>query len=300
MQTRYNQRMNKVFNSETASHEGAALRGDYSNARDDFSIRQDWSAYTDADHALWRKLFQRQISLMPRYACAEFRAGLDKLDCAEGVPDFDRASERLRAASDWELVAVPGLIPDDAFFKHLAGRRFPVTSWLRKPEEVDYLVEPDVFHDFFGHLPIISDPVFADFLQLYGERGREAEKRGAVKYLARLYWYTVEFGLIRRAGELKAFGAGILSSAGETPYSVEHTDPLRVKFNRERIMRTNYLIDDYQKTYFVIDEFDELFAALDTLDIDAFLKAEAAKPEIGVGQRIETDTLIAPNPARAA
>ncbi len=292
--------MNKVFNPETASHEGAALRGDYSNAREDFAIEQDWSRYTDADHALWRKLYQRQMSLIPAYACAEFRAGLDRLDCADGVPDFEQASKRLRAATGWELVAVPGLIPDDAFFKHLANRRFPVTSWLRKPEEVDYLVEPDVFHDFFGHLPIISDPVFADFLQLYGERGLEAEQRGAVKYLARLYWYTVEFGLIRREGQLKAFGAGILSSSGETPYSVESEKPLRVKFDRERIMRTNYLIDDYQKTYFVIDEFDELFAALDTLDIDAFLIAETAKPQIGVGERIPQDTTIAPNTARAA
>ena len=292
--------MNKVFNPQTASHEGAALRGDYSAADDDFAIEQDWAAYTAADHALWRKLFERQISLMPAYACAEFRAGLDKLDCADGVPDFSKASARLRAATGWELVAVPGLIPDDAFFGHLANRRFPVTSWLRKPEEVDYLVEPDVFHDFFGHLPIISDPVFADFLQLYGAHGLEAETRGAVKYLARLYWYTVEFGLIRREGRLKAFGAGILSSSGETPYSVEDAKPLRVKFDRERIMRTNYLIDDFQKTYFVIDEFDELFAALDTLDIDDFLKTAPCLPEIAVGERVSTDTLVAPNAARAA
>lgn len=292
--------MNKVFDPTTASHEGAALRGDYSQAGDDFAIAQDWTAYTPEDHALWRQLYQRQISLMPQYACAEFRAGLDHLDCADGVPDFERASKRLRALTGWELVAVPGLIPDDAFFKHLSERRFPVTSWLRKPEEVEYLVEPDVFHDFFGHLPIISDPVFADFLQLYGKRGLEAEQRNAVKYLARLYWYTVEFGLIRRNGQLKAFGAGILSSSGETPYAVESQTPARVKFDRERIMHSNYLIDQFQKTYFVIDEFDELFAALDTLDIDQFLKTETDKPDIAVGRTLASDKLIAPNAPRAA
>lgn len=292
--------MNKVFDPTTASHEGAALRGDYSQAGDGFAIEQDWTAYTPTDHALWRKLYQRQISLMPQYACAEFRAGLDHLDCADGVPDFERASKRLRALTGWELVAVPGLIPDDAFFKHLSERRFPVTSWLRKPEEVEYLVEPDVFHDFFGHLPIISDPVFADFLQLYGKRGLEAEQRNAVKYLARLYWYTVEFGLIRRNGQLKAYGAGILSSSGETPYAVESQTPARVKFDRERIMHSNYLIDQFQKTYFVIDEFDELFAALDTLDIDQFLKTETNKPDIAVGCTLASDMLIAPNAPRAA
>lgn len=292
--------MNKVFDPTTASHEDAALRGDYSRAGDGFAIEQDWAAYTPEDHALWRQLYQRQISLMPQYACAEFRAGLDHLDCADGVPDFERASKRLRALTGWELVAVPGLIPDDAFFKHLSERRFPVTSWLRKPEEVEYLVEPDVFHDFFGHLPIISDPVFADFLQLYGKRGLEAEQRNAVKYLARLYWYTVEFGLIRRNGVLKAFGAGILSSSGETPYSVESQTPARVKFDRERIMHSNYLIDQFQKTYFVIDEFDELFAALDTLDIDDFLKNETNKPDIAVGRTLASDMLIAPNAPRAA
>ncbi len=292
--------MNKVFDPTTASHEGAALRGDYSKAGEGFSVAQDWSAYSAADHALWRELFQRQISLMPQYACAEFRAGLDHLDCADGVPDFEVASKRLRALTGWELVGVPGLIPDDAFFKHLANRRFPVTSWLRKPEEVDYLVEPDVFHDFFGHLPIISDPVFADFLQLYGKLGLEAEKRGAVKYLARLYWYTVEFGLIRRDGQLRSYGAGILSSAGETPYAVESQKPTRVKFDRERIMRTNYLIDEFQRTYFVIDSFDELFTALDTLDIDQFLEVEASRPDIAVGETLRSDTLIAPNAAHAA
>ena len=197
-------------------------------------------------------------------------------------------------------MGVPGLIPDDAFFRHLSERRFPVTQWLRDKSEIEYLVEPDVFHDFFGHLPIISDPVFANFLQLYGKRGLEADRRDAVKYLARLYWYTVEFGLIRTGDGLKAFGAGILSSAGETRYAIESDIPARVKFNRERIMRTNYLIDEFQKTYFVIDSLDELFTALDTLDIDAFLATEAAKPEIAVGATLADDDLVAADATSAA
>ncbi len=165
----------------------------------------------------------------------------------------------LRRATGWQIVAVPGLIPEEHFFAHLAQRQFPVTVWLRTEEEIDYLSEPDVFHDFFGHVPLLCDPVFADFMQAYGAAGRKAASQGGLKMLSRLYWYCVEFGLIRTSTELKAYGAGILSSAGETPYSIDSPMPHRVRFDLERVMRTDYLIDDYQRMYFVVDSFEQLF-----------------------------------------
>ncbi len=174
-----------------------ALRGNYSRTRPDHTIEQDWSAYTAAEHALWRKLYDRQMRLVPQYACEEFLHTLDRLDASRGIPRFDEISRKLRRATGWELVAVPGLIPDLAFFEHLANRRFPVTDWLRRPEEAEYVVEPDVFHDFFGHVPLLFDPVYADYMAAYGAGGLKAARLDSLKHLARLYWYTVEFGLMR-------------------------------------------------------------------------------------------------------
>jgi phenylalanine-4-hydroxylase len=248
-----------AFSVATTDHD---LRGDYSQAAQDFTITQDWHAYTPAEHALWRELYQRQITLMPRFAAQPVRDALAELDFGGGVPNLAEVSAKLQRATGWRLVAVPGFIPDAAFFAHLAQRQFPVTIWLRKPEEIDYLVEPDIFHDFFGHVPLLFDPVFADFLQLYGEKGVEAERLGVTSILARLYWYTVEFGLIREADGIKAYGAGMLSSFAETPFSVEDASPNRIGFDLERVMRTAYRIDDFQRSYFVLESFGQLFAAL--------------------------------------
>ncbi|MGH6892370.1 MAG: phenylalanine 4-monooxygenase [Dongiaceae bacterium] len=248
-----------AFTVATTDHE---LRGDYSKAAEDFTIQQDWAAYTEAEHALWRKLYQRQAALMPKYAAKVVQEALDELDFSAAIPNLDTVSQKLRAATGWRLVAVPGFIPDTAFFAHLARRQFPVTIWLRKPEEIDYLVEPDIFHDFFGHVPLLFDPVFADFLQLYGLKGAEAERLGMTQYLARLYWYTVEFGLIREGDTLKAFGAGILSSFAETSFCIDDPSPNRVGFDLERVMNTLYRIDDFQESYFALESFGDLFAAL--------------------------------------
>lgn len=248
-----------AFTVATTDH---ALRGDYSKAAADFTIQQDWSAYTEAEHALWRRLYQRQIALMPKYAAKVVQDSLAELDFSGAIPNLEKVSEKLQRATGWRLVAVPGFIPDAAFFAHLAKRQFPVTIWLRKPEEIDYLVEPDIFHDFFGHVPLLFDRIFADFLQLYGEKGAEAEKLGTTQYLARLYWYTVEFGLIREADGIKAFGAGMLSSHAETSFCIDDPSPNRIGFDLERVMNTLYRIDDFQETYFVLESFGELFAAL--------------------------------------
>ena len=237
------------------------LRGDYSGMRPDWTVDQAWSAYSPAEHALWRRLHARQAALVPRYACREFIASLAALDFGEAIPRFDAVNERLARATGWRIVAVPGLLPDRVFFEHLANRRFPVTVWLRRPEEFDYIVEPDVFHDFFGHVPLLFDPVFADYLQAYGRGGLKADALGAIEMLARLYWYTVEFGLIETPEGLRAYGAGILSSGGELPYCVESAAPHRIGFDLLRIMRTRYKIDTFQETYFVIRDFRELFDA---------------------------------------
>jgi phenylalanine-4-hydroxylase len=237
------------------------LRGDYAGMRPDYTVDQRWESYTQDDHALWRRLYARQAVLLPKYACREFIESVAALDFSGGIPRFDAVNPKLAAVTKWQIVAVPGLLPDRVFFEHLASRRFPVTVWLRKPEEFDYIVEPDVFHDFFGHVPLLFDPVFADYLEAYGRGGLKADALGAIEMLARLYWYTVEFGLIETPAGVRTYGAGILSSGGELPYCIESSEPNRIGFDLLRIMRTRYKIDTFQETYFVIRDFRELFEA---------------------------------------
>ena len=234
------------------------LRGDYSRAAPDFSVEQDWEGYTGEEHALYRRLFERQSKLVPRYACPEWITAIAGLDASREIPRFGEISKRLRKATGWQIVPVPGLIPDEAFFTHLANRRFPVTVWLRKPAEFDYIVEPDVFHDFFGHVPLLFDRVYADHLYEYGKGGLKAMRLDAVKFLARLYWFTIEFGLVKTESGIRAYGAGLMSSGGELAYCIDDPKPRRLPFDLERIMRTEYLIDRYQDTYFVIDSFEQL------------------------------------------
>ncbi|HTP61543.1 MAG TPA: phenylalanine 4-monooxygenase [Burkholderiales bacterium] len=235
-----------------------SLRGDYSLAAADFSVEQDWNAYSAGEHALFRGLFERQARLVPRYACREWIDAIAALDAGTEIPKFDRVSRKLKSKTGWEIVAVPGLIPDEAFFTHLANRRFPVTVWLRKPEEFDYIVEPDVFHDFFGHVPLLFDRIYADHLRDYGQGGLKAMRLDAVKMLARLYWYTIEFGLMNTAEGVRAYGAGLISSGGELAYCIDDPSPRRLAFDLERALRSNYQIDRYQSTYFVIDSFEQL------------------------------------------
>lgn len=235
-----------------------SLRGDYTTADAQYVVEQDWNAYTADEHARYARLYEHQSALVPEYACPEWIEAISRLDAARAIPRFDAVSATLRRKTGWELVAVPGLIPDEPFFTHLANRRFPVTVWLRKPEEFDYIVEPDVFHDFFGHVPLLFDPVYADHLHEYGKGGLKAMRLDAVKMLARLYWYTIEFGLVRTETGIRAYGAGILSSGGELAHSVADPAPRRLDFDLEKALRTEYLIDRYQSTCFVIDSFAQL------------------------------------------
>jgi phenylalanine-4-hydroxylase len=268
------------------------LRGDYSVAGSDYVVEQVWGQYTALEHALWARLLKRQYALVERYGAPQVLAGLQALDLADRIPRFEDASRVLRRATGWEIVAVPGLIPEQHFFAHLAERHFPVTVWLRSPEEIDYLAEPDVFHDFFGHVPLLCDPVFADFMQAYGAAGRKAAAEGGLKMLARLYWYCVEFGLIKTPSGLRAYGAGMLSSAGETVYCIEDPSPHRIGFDLERVMRTDYLIDAYQKTYFVMDSFEQLFRNAYDRDFAPIYRAYRDSPGLAPDTILPTDIVV--------
>lgn len=247
------------FLRSVATRSTHGLRGDYSAMKADYTVRQDYSTYTPAHQDVWQRLYARQLALLPGRACSGFLRSLERLDFARAIPRFDTVNEPLFGATRWQLVPVPGLLPDEVFFGHLAARRFPVTVWIREPEEFDYIVEPDLFHDFFGHVPLLFDPVIADYLQAYGEGGIKAHRLGGLKYLARLYWYTIEFGLVREAAGVRAYGAGILSSPGEIRHALEDPAPHRERFDLIRVMQTRYQIDDFQKAYFVVDSFDQLF-----------------------------------------
>lgn len=268
----------------------SGLRGEYEGAADDYTVGQDWHAYTPEMHDRWRRLFARQSELVRTHACASFGEGLARLDCSAGIPRFEDANVVLEAATGWSLVPVPGFIPDATFFDHLAHRRFPVTRWLREEHELDYLVEPDLFHDFFGHVPMLLDPAIADFLELYGKAGARALEMNALDMLARIYWYTIEFGLVREDGGLRVFGAGIMSSSGETRYAIEDREVLRLPFDPVRVMRTGYMIDSFQKTYFVLDSLPQLIESLVSLDFGPIYETWRDEPPIPAGERLAGET----------
>jgi len=266
------------------------LRGDYSQAGRDYTVAQDWDDYTPEMHDRWRRLYARQSELAERYAAPQFLSGLERLDCSYGIPRFEYANSVLGPATQWQIVAVPGFIPDEVFFDHLAQRRFPVTRWIREETELDYLVEPDIFHDFFGHVPMLLDPHVADFLELYGKAGERAMAMDALPMLARIYWYTIEFGLISTAKGLKAFGAGIVSSAGETVFSVSDENVLRLPFDPVRIMNTAYRIDDFQDNYFVLKSLEQLLGDLVALDFGPVYETWRDKPPIPAGTLLQDES----------
>ncbi|WP_051048567.1 phenylalanine 4-monooxygenase [Robiginitomaculum antarcticum] len=230
--------------------------------RDDFTIDQCWDEYSRSEHAVWSMLYERQAQALKGRACDEFFEGLDHLDLNDGgIPDLEKLNKKLHALTGWEVVMVPHLVPDDVFFTHLANRRFPAGRFIRGADQMDYLEEPDIFHDVYGHVPMLTQPVFADYMQAYGKGGLRALKHDCLKNLARLYWYTVEFGLIKTDAGMRIYGAGIVSSRTESVFSLESGSPNRLHFDLERVMHTDYRIDDFQQVYFAIDSFDELFAA---------------------------------------
>ena len=276
---------------ESAKHGLAAGEG-HAPDRPDWTIDQGWSNYTAEEHAVWRTLFERQSKLLPGRACDEFILGMQDLPIGpEQIPDFEQMSKVLKKRTGWEVVAVPGLVPDDVFFDHLAHRRFPAGQFIRKPHELDYLEEPDVFHDVFGHVPMLMNPVIADYIQAYGEGGLRAHRLGVLDKLARVYWYTVEFGLVQQADGLRIYGAGIASSASETRFAVEDDSPNRVRFRLERVMQTRYRIDDFQETYFVLGNLDELLE-LARIDFAPLYQRLAGRPEHEAGTVLADDAVV--------
>jgi phenylalanine-4-hydroxylase len=258
----------------------------------DWTIDQGWENYTAEEHRVWKTLFERQSKLLPGRACDEFIQGMRNLTMdTDQIPDFRRLSEVLMKRTGWQVVAVPGLVPDEVFFDHLANRRFPAGHFIRKPEELDYLEEPDVFHDVFGHVPMLMHPVFADYMQAYGVGGLRARNLGMLTNLARVYWYTVEFGLIKQSEGLRIYGSGIASSYTETFFALDDTSPNRVRFDVERVMRTQYRIDDFQETYFVIDGFDDLLN-LAKIDFGPVYQRIKGQPEFQPGDILPTEEPI--------
>ena len=258
----------------------------------DWTIPQGWEHYTTTDHATWKTLFERQSKLLPGRACDEFVQGMRDLPIgADEIPDFRRLSEVLMQRTGWQVVAVPGLVPDEVFFEHLANRRFPAGHFIRQPHELDYLEEPDVFHDVFGHVPMLMNPAIADFIQAYGQGGLRARQLGKLAQLARVYWYTVEFGLLQQGDGLRLYGSGIASSYTESQFCLNSPSPNRIRFDLERVMRTNYRIDDFQESYFVIRDLDELLE-FTRIDFAPLYERAAQAAELQPGDVLPTDQVF--------
>ncbi len=258
----------------------------------DWTIDQGWEHYGAAEHAVWQTLFERQSRLLPGRACDAFVDGMRRLPIgAEQIPDFRRLSDVLMRATGWQVVAVPGLVPDEVFFDHLAHRRFPAGSFIRQRGQLDYLEEPDVFHDVFGHVPMLMNPVIADFVQAYGVGGLRARALGVLPLLARVYWYTVEFGLVQQPDGLRIYGSGIASSLTETVFALEDPSPNHIGFDLERVMRTSYRIDDFQESYFVLNQLDDLLQ-LATIDFAPYYQRLQDQQVLRPGDLLMSDSVL--------
>lgn len=259
----------------------------------DWTMPQGWEAFTAQEHATWDRLVARQAQALDQYACRSFLNGLETLHLSDGgIPDFRELNPRLKDATGWEVVAVPGAIPNEPFFRHLAERRFPAANFLRSGASLDYSEEPDMFHDLFGHLPTLTDPAFADFMVAYGKAGLRAEALGAADFLGELYLYTVEFGLVAEQGGVRAFGAGLLSSYAETVHSVTSPAAKRVRFDLARVMRTKHLFDEFQRIYFVIDSFEDLLRVAEETDFASVYRELAGLPMLEPGEAAPGDVII--------
>jgi phenylalanine-4-hydroxylase len=268
------------------------LAAAHAPARSDWTIDQGWERYTQQEHGVWKTLYARQSKLLPGHACDEFVQGMQALPIgADAIPDFRRLSDVLMKHTGWQVVAVPGLVPDEVFFDHLANRRFPAGQFVRRADQLDYLEEPDVFHDVFGHVPMLLNPVIADYIQAYGVGGLRAQRLGVLTHLARVYWYTVEFGLLEQKEGLRIYGSGIVSSYSETRFALEDASPNRLRFNLERAMRTRYRIDDFQETYFVIRSLDELLQ-LAHIDFAPLYERVVKQSEFEPGDVLREDTVL--------
>lgn len=256
-------------------------------------IEQNWGAYSAADHNTWKTLYNRQLETLKGRVCEEYLEGLKTLHLvADTIPDFAQMNKHLRAATGWEVLAVPGLIASKPFFSMLANRQFPAGTFIRTPEQLDYLEEPDIFHDVFGHIPLLSNPAYANYMQEYGRAGLAALEHKGIKFLARLNWYTIEFGLIKNNGEVKAYGAGIMSSYGEAKYLFNDPSANWLQFDIDRVLRTGYYIDDLQASYFTIDSFESLFKQCIERPFIPLYEKFRAMPALTPFEIVEGDTVL--------
>lgn len=248
--------------------------------------------FTEEDNDIWRALYKRQLDVLPGRAISLFMDSLSTLGINQDkIPTFTEVNEILMKRTGWQVVPVPGLIPDEPFFELLANRRFPAGNFIRSKEQIDYIQEPDVFHDLFGHVPILADPVFANYMVEYGKGGLKAAKLGTIDKLARLYWYTVEFGLIQEPQGVRIYGAGILSSPTESVFSLEDKSPHRLKFDLKRVLQTHFQIDDFQDNYFIIDSFQQLFDST-LADFGPLYDELRGKPEYEAGIIVPGDIVV--------
>ncbi|MBI3145148.1 MAG: phenylalanine 4-monooxygenase [Pseudogulbenkiania sp.] len=279
-------------NASNSTKHGAAAGDAGRPERADWTIDQGWENYSTEEHAVWKTLFERQARLLPGRACDEFVAGMRALPIgADQIPDFRRLSEVLMKHTGWQVVAVPGLVPDDVFFDHLANRRFPAGNFIRRPDQLDYLQEPDVFHDVFGHVPMLMNPVIADYIQAYGVGGLRAQQLGVLDHLARVYWYTVEFGLVKQHDGLRIYGAGIVSSYTESIFCLDDPSPNRIGFDLARLMLTRYRIDDFQESYFVLNHLNDLLELAD-IDFGPIYEQVKGQPDYEPGDVLATDQVL--------
>lgn len=258
----------------------------------DWTIDQGWESYSREQHAVWHTLYERQTRLLPQRACDAYLTGLRDLPISgDEIPDFRHLSDVLMRRTGWCVVAVPGLVPDAVFFEHLANRRFPAGNFIRSADQLAYIAEPDVFHDVFGHVPMLMNPAMADYLQAYGVGGLRAQQLGVLPLLARVYWYTVEFGLVMQARGLRLYGSGIVSSFSESLYALDDPAPNRLWFDLPRVMRTRYRIDDFQASYFVLRNLDELLQ-LAVIDFAPIYGAVRDLPDLNPGEVLPQDRLV--------
>jgi phenylalanine-4-hydroxylase len=278
-----------------SQHE-ATMPNPPAEAAPDWTIPQRWSDYSSLEHATWDQLYARQVKQLSALVVPSFMQGLHALGMDNpGIPDFEALSERLGKLTGWRIVCVPGLVPEETFFAHLANRQFVAGRFIRSPEQLDYLEEPDVFHDVFGHVPLLANPAYADYMQAYGKGGLRAIEFNQIERLAHLYWYTVEFGLMRDRDELRLFGAGIVSSHSESHYALYDPTPLRIGFDLRRVLQTAYEIDAHQRNYFVIESFDDLLKKTVDVDFADIYRKLATLPDLPVAMRLPGDVLFPPN-----
>ena len=230
-------------------------------------MKQNYENYTAEDQKVWRILFERQFPSLPKAATKQFLLGLGQVKfTGDAIPNFTETNKILEELTGWEIYAVPGIVADALFFDLMANKKFPATTWVRKMSELDYLEEPDMFHDVFAHIPLLANQAFVDFLQAISKFGQEwIDDEWAIHLLSRIYWFTIEFGLIREDGEVKIYGAGVLSSSGETKYSLSN-EPNHFEYDIDKILDTPYRKDNMQKDYFIIDSYEQLYECVPEIE----------------------------------